>query len=126
MNKNQNNKTKSFLLIYSIIIILIFGNIPIISSTINIPQEEYNQTQVSYKNYNKILYVGGNGESNYTIIQEAIDDALDGDTIYVYDESSPYQENLIINKKINLIGEDYKTTIIDGKIDPYTLNQYDS
>jgi len=60
------------------------------------------------------LYVGGSGEGNYTSIQEAINDSLDGDTIFVYDDSSPYVENLIMNKSIFLIGEDKSTTEIDG------------
>ena len=42
------------------------------------------------------LYVGGIGPGNYTTIQSAIDDALDDDTIYVYDYSSPYIENIVI------------------------------
>jgi parallel beta-helix repeat protein len=62
----------------------------------------------------KILYVGGSGEGNYTRIQDAIDDAVDWDTVFVYDGSSPFYENLIINKTINLIGEDKNTTVIDG------------
>jgi hypothetical protein len=63
-----------------------------------------------------ILYVGGGGPGNYTSIQTAIDDAIDGDTIFVFDESSPYYENnLIISKSINLIGENKDTTIIDGE-----------
>jgi len=61
-----------------------------------------------------ILYVGGTGPNNYTKIQDAIDDASDGDTVFVYDDSSPYYENLVVNKSINLIGEDKNTTIIDG------------
>ena len=35
-------------------------------------------------------------------------------SIFVYDESSPYYENLIIDKQISLIGGDKETTIIDG------------
>ena len=31
-----------------------------------------------------ILYVGGIGDGNYTNIQDAINVALDGDTIFVY------------------------------------------
>jgi len=62
-----------------------------------------------------ILYVGGNGAGNYSSIQDAIDDASDGDTVYVYDDSSPYYENVIVDKSINLIGEDKYTTIIDGE-----------
>ena len=60
----------------------------------------------------KTLYVGGNGEGNYTHIQDAINDASDGDTIFVY--SGTYYENIVINKSINLIGENAKATIIDG------------
>ena len=30
------------------------------------------------------LYVGGSGPNNYTSIQSAIDDAVDGDTVFVY------------------------------------------
>ncbi len=62
----------------------------------------------------KTLYVGGSGDGNYTSIQAAIDDAENGDTIFVYDDSSPYYENVVINKSILLIGENKETTIIDG------------
>jgi hypothetical protein len=34
----------------------------------------------------KTLYVGGSGEGNYTKIQDAIDNASKGDTVFVYDE----------------------------------------
>ena len=60
------------------------------------------------------LYVGGSGPDNYTSIQDAINDASDGDTVFVYDDSSPYYEHILINKTISLIGEDIDTTIIDG------------
>jgi len=60
------------------------------------------------------LYVGGSGPGNYSSIQEAIDDASDGDTVFVYDYSSPYVENLIVDKSISLIGEDKHMTVIDG------------
>ena len=60
------------------------------------------------------LYVGGSGPGNYTKIQDAIDNASDGDTVFVYDDSSPYSEyNISINKSIELIGENKNTTIID-------------
>ena len=62
----------------------------------------------------KTLYVGGNGTGNYSKIQDAIDDAINGDTVYVYDDSSPYYENLLVDKSISLLGEDKNTTIIDG------------
>ena len=58
------------------------------------------------------LYVGGSGPGNYTKIQDAIDDAVDGDTVFVY--SGIYYENVEVDKSINLIGEDRETVIIDG------------
>ena len=60
------------------------------------------------------LYVGGSGPDNYTRIQDAINDSVDGDTVFVFDDSSPYFENLVVDKSINLMGEDRNNTIIDG------------
>jgi len=62
----------------------------------------------------KTLYVGGSGPNNYSKIQAAINNASDGDTIFVYDDSSPYYENIVIDKSITLIGEN-KNTVIMGK-----------
>ena len=45
-------------------------------------------------------------------IQEAIDNAVDGDTVYV--KTGEYHENVRINKPISLVGENVDTTIIDG------------
>jgi len=61
------------------------------------------------------LYVGGSGPGNYTRIQDAIDNASNGDTVYVYDDSSPYNEYVKINTSIHLVGENQKTTVIDGQ-----------
>jgi len=62
----------------------------------------------------KTLYVGGGGPGNYSHIWLAINDASDGDTVFVYDDSSPYFEHLSVDKSINLIGENKDTTVIDG------------
>jgi parallel beta-helix repeat protein len=61
-----------------------------------------------------ILYVGGGGPGNYSKIQDAVNDATNGDTVFVYDDSSPYVENVMINISLSLIGEDKNTTMIDG------------
>ena len=58
------------------------------------------------------LYVGGGGPGNYTLIQEAIDDASPGDTVFVY--NGTYEENLVIGKPISLVGEGRDVTTIDG------------
>ena len=68
------------------------------------------QTTVSFED--NTLYVGGSGEGNYTRIQDAINNANDGDIVFVY--SGIYYENIVIDKSINLIGEDWETTIIIG------------
>ena len=61
------------------------------------------------------LYVGGDGPGNYSKIQDAIDNASDEDRVFVYAYSSPYNENLIVDVSINLVGENRDTTFIDGK-----------
>ena len=60
-----------------------------------------------------IIYVDDSGGADFTTIQEAINAANNSDTIYVY--SGTYYENIVINKTINLEGENPETTIIDGK-----------
>ena len=62
--------------------------------------------------FTQTLYVGGNGPNNYTKIQNAIDNASVGDTVFVY--SGLYPEHILINKEINLIGETKEQTIIIG------------
>ena len=63
------------------------------------------------------LYVGGSGPGNYTRIQDAIDNASEGDTIFVY--SGTYHEELFIDTSITLQGENANSTIIEGKIEVY-------
>ena len=63
------------------------------------------------RNDGNTLYVGGDGPGNYSKIQDAIDNASDGDTIFVY--CGIYNENVSVNKSLNLIGEDKAKTIID-------------
>jgi len=56
-----------------------------------------------------IIYV----PDDYSTIQEAVDAANPGDTIYV--KAGVYYENgITINKELKLIGESKETTIIDG------------
>jgi len=69
-----------------------------------------------------ILYVGGSGPNNYTKIQDAVNASSNGDTVFVYDDSSPYVENIVIDTPISLIGEDKNTTIIDGAINGHGVN----
>jgi parallel beta-helix repeat protein len=51
--------------------------------------------------------------TDYPTIQEAINNAGSGCTIFV--ENGTYAENVVVNKTVALIGEDVDLTIIDGK-----------
>lgn len=81
-----------------------------------IPSFEFNDSTAKSTT---TLYVGGKGEGNFSKIQDAIDNASDGYTIFVY--SGIYYENVVINKSINLIGEDKNNTIIDGCGKQFTI-----
>ena len=59
-----------------------------------------------------ILYVGGSGEGNYTRIQDAINNASDGDIIIVY--PGIYKEHLVIEKAIRICGSGCENTFIIG------------
>jgi parallel beta-helix repeat protein len=61
----------------------------------------------------RTMYVNNTGSDGaYTKIVDAINDSEDGDTIFVY--SGNYTEDIEIEKSINLIGEDNRTTFIHG------------
>ena len=55
-----------------------------------------------------VIYV----PTDYPTIQEAVNHANSGDTIFVYNET--YYEHVVINKSVSLVGEDKDSTIIDG------------
>ncbi len=56
----------------------------------------------------KTLYV----PTQYPTIQAAIENAVHGDTVYVF--NGTYVENIVVNKRITLQGEDRINTVIDG------------
>ena len=64
---------------------------------------------------NNIIYVDDDGGADYVRIQDAIDNASDGDTVYVY--AGIYLGNIVINVSLDLIGENKNTTIIDENTD---------
>ena len=86
----------------------------VIMSFTSISGIQINTQTIESSGRGDILYVGGSGPNNYTTIQSAINNANNGDTVFVYDDRSPYYECIEIDKSINLIGENRDTTIIDG------------
>ena len=84
----------------------------LITTTISIAQPQNNHFILLTTQSRTILYVGGTGPNNYTTITDAVSNANNGDTIYVYPGS--YTEHLTINKEIILLGENRENTLIDG------------
>jgi parallel beta-helix repeat protein len=94
----------------SILLIFLFFSTMTVLSSPAVDQKTY----VSFPFYlmSAIHYVGGSGPGNYTRIQDAIDNSSNGDTIMVY--HGFYRENIVIQPSLTIIGEDTKSTIIDG------------
>lgn len=88
--------------------------IPYLSNASQTNQRPWDRLQLPSLNFSHrtILYVGGSGSNNYTKIQEAVDNASNDDTIFVY--QGIYYEHVILNKKVTLRGELRDQTIIDG------------
>lgn len=102
---------KKHFLVIGLVFLLVFSSVVPISIGYNVKTQDNNVLSFSRGN---TLYVGGSGPDNYTNIQDAINDTVDGDTVFVYDDSSPYYEHIVVYKSIYLIGENKDTTIIEG------------
>ena len=94
---------------------LAIGIILLFIGTTIIPTTAQNAEKTVSASKGTWLYVGGSGPGNYTRIQDAVDNAINNDTIFVYERSSPYKENIVINKSISILGENKNLTIIDGQ-----------
>ncbi len=75
--------------------------------------------------YGKIIFVDDNftnepSNHKWNTIQAAIDDAEDGDIVFVFEGT--YNENIFVDKRIALIGESTDNVIIDGNSRLYTVN----
>ena len=62
----------------------------------------------------------GTQEDPYQNIQDGINNSDNGDTVFVY--NGTYYENVIINKSINLVGENKEITIVDGEEGEFVFN----
>jgi len=66
----------------------------------------------SEENEGKTITVDDGGEGDYTTIESAIDNAAEGDTIRVW--AGTYEENVVVDKAVDLIGNGSASTTIDG------------
>jgi hypothetical protein len=64
-----------------------------------------------YNSYQYLfILIGGDRHGNYSTIQEAIENASDGnlyvrDTVYLFNDSSSNHENVVVDKTIRFQGE---------------------
>jgi len=86
---------------YGLIVTLLLTNMLVLSSNIQRVEAEP-----------KTWTVDDDGPANFSSIQEAINAASSGDTIYV--KNGTYYENVEVNKTVSLIGESKENTIVDG------------
>lgn len=68
----------------------------------------------------RTLVVDANGTGDFSIIQDAINAASSGDTVYV--KTGVYYEHVVINKTLSLLGESKDSTIIDGSNNGYVVD----
>jgi parallel beta-helix repeat protein len=62
----------------------------------------------------KTWYVNDDGGADFIKIEDAINAAAQGDTIYVY--NGTYNEHLIVNQTLTITGENKQATIIDASL----------
>ena len=67
---------------------------------------------VSDNSEGKTITVDDDGEGDYVTIQDAVDVADEGDTISVW--AGTYQENVVVEKTLSIVGDGSEVTIIDG------------
>lgn len=109
-----NKHIKKIILSYMIIFILL-GSFPILNAMeLNIVQKNNDVNNNISIGLTNTLYVGNDDPNSFDSIQEAIIAADSGDTIQVFDDSSPYYESIVIDKPLTIIGENSSSTIIDG------------
>jgi parallel beta-helix repeat protein len=93
--------------------LLVFSSVVPLSTGINVKITGVNEQS---SNRGNTLYVGGSGPDNYSSIEEALSHVDKDDTIFIYDDSSPYYTYgfEIPKHGISLIGENRDTTVIIG------------
>ncbi len=99
------------LITFGVVLLFLGSSIPVLAYS--------NEKANNHSSSGNWLYVGGNGPGNYSRIQEAIDNASDGDTVFVYAHNTPYREHIKIEKALTLLGENKNTTLAAPRPPPF-------
>ncbi|MBN1861345.1 MAG: hypothetical protein JW840_07795, partial [Candidatus Thermoplasmatota archaeon] len=102
------------------IFITIFLGIILTQMSIASQFEKHSDNTIIQRHQGNTLYVGGSGPGNYSKIQNAINNASEGDIIYVF--QGTYYEVLSVSKQLCIKGEKKESTIIDAQKKGYTIN----
>jgi parallel beta-helix repeat protein len=116
MNKNRHVKH-----LYQAIFALVIAAFFVAPGSANLINDVQKQTRQSMNDRGSTIYVDddntvgpwdGTMDYPYQFIQDGIDYATAGGTIFVF--NGRYNENVVISKSLNLIGEERDSTVITG------------
>jgi parallel beta-helix repeat protein len=101
----MKNKTTSIGIVFLLVLSGFIGCIIIVTPTVK-------ASTTVYVDDDNMGFEDGSLANPFNTIQEGINAANNGDTVFVFDGT--YFENVIVNKTINLTGISQENTIIDG------------
>ena len=105
----MTNKTATKILVFTIIYSLIISGSSATSLSIKNELNLKEENDIFKSSSGNTIYVDDDGGQDYTDIQDAVDNATDGDTVFVY---NGLYHGFTINKRLNVIGENRENTII--------------
>jgi len=115
------NKGRQMKQVYQAIFAFVIAGLFIVPGSADLINEINKETRQAMNDGGSTIYVDddntagpwdGTLDNPYQFVQDGIDHALGGDTVYVF--KGTYVENIVVSKSIELIGEDKENTVITG------------